>query len=92
MQQITIQDADIINTGTPAVTAYPSTDKSSALLIWQPPCLDDKIPKAVGISVSGRHTVPLSTNKGTHISDSIPNGSDFISNGSNLIRFGHATG
>jgi hypothetical protein len=61
MQQISIQDADIINTDTPAVTSYPRTDNSPALIIWQLPGSDDKIPKAVGISVSGRRTEPPST-------------------------------
>ena len=53
MQQISIQDADYINTATPAVTAYPRTDNSPAILIWQLPDPNDKIPKAAGIPVPG---------------------------------------
>ena len=61
MQQISIQDAEHITTDTPAVTAYPRTDNSPALLIWQLPCPNAKIPKAVGIQVTGRHTEFSST-------------------------------
>ena len=54
MQQISIQDADYINTDTPAVTAYSRTDNFPAILIWQLSDPNDKIPKAIGIPVPGR--------------------------------------
>ena len=56
MQQISVQDAEHINTDTAAITAYPRADDSPALLIWQLPCPNTKIPKAAGITVNGRHT------------------------------------
>jgi hypothetical protein len=54
MQQVSIQDADYINTAIPAITAYPSTDNSPTILIWNLPDPNDKIPKVAGILVPGR--------------------------------------
>jgi hypothetical protein len=48
MHQISPQDADHINTDTAAITAYPRTEDSPALLIWQLSCPNNKIPKAAG--------------------------------------------
>ena len=41
---------------TAAITAYPRTEDSPALLIWQLSCPNNKIPKAAGTQVNGRYT------------------------------------